>query len=263
ILGRLLEELSDDSERVETQVSPAVWTHHAIEQMEEWVGTRIAGQDPSVLRRSRFSVLYNNATVRVAEEWEKVLLAHISHLTDRPGRRIAAGEEALRRMVQFCDQAAAAQSEVVAQQHDMVNLARDQLRVALDACRGSGTGLSRLFGGGPQRTVRSFLEELRVFAYARLAEDTLEAGVHFFQKLRGRLEERLNDLGFCRQRLRHLQQSMSEPADAAHDAGVSEGTSGSSLHGDSFGTLFQGASTVQVVLPEGATTLEQAALQCV
>src|SRR5262249_5173861 len=112
ILGRLLEEPSDDSERVETQVSPAVWTHHAIEQMEEWVGTRIAGQDPSVLRRSRFSVLYNNATVRVAEEWEKVLLAHISHLTDRPGRRIAAGEEALRRMVQFCDQAAAAQSEV-------------------------------------------------------------------------------------------------------------------------------------------------------
>jgi hypothetical protein len=263
LLGRLLNELADDADRAETQTSPAVWTRHAMEQMDEWVGTQVASPEQSMLRRSRFSVLYNQATVSLAEQWEKTLLSHISHLTDRPGRRIAAAEEALRRMIDFCEQAAAAQSEVVEQQHDMVDVAREQIRVALEACRTGAGGLRGLFGGGPQRGVRHFLDELRVFSYARLAEDTLEAGVQFFQKLRGRLEERLNDLGFCRQRLRNLQQALAEPADAAHEHNGQDTTSDSSLPGDSFGTLFQGASTVQVVLPEGATTLEQAAMQCV
>lgn len=264
ILGRMLGELAEDAERPEIQANPAIWATHAIERLEEWVGSRTAGHDPSVLRRSRFSVAYATATQQVAESWEKVLLAHTSHMCDNPGRRIAASEEALRRMIDFCEQASVAQGEVVEQQHEMVSVSREQLKLAIDACRGGASGLSRLFGGGAQRSVRNLLEELRVFAYARLAEDTLEAGVQFFQKLRGRLEDRLNDLGFCRQRLRHLQQALGEPPDAAHDSGRSEKNgSESSLPGDSFGTLFQGASTVHVVLPEGAGTLEQAALQCV
>ncbi|MFL5341930.1 MAG: hypothetical protein ACJ8F7_17425 [Gemmataceae bacterium] len=217
-----------------------------------------------MLTRSRFSVLFNTATQHVAEEWERLLLAHTSHLTDKPGRRLANHEEALRRMVAFCEQAAEAQTKVVEQQHDMVRTSREALRDALETCRLGAGGLSRWLGVGPVRHLRTFLDQLRVFAYARLAEDTLDAGTQFFHKLRGRIDERLNDLGFCRQRLRHLQQSLAEPADPSFDAGRLEYSPGRSpLPGDSFGNIFQGTTTVRIVLPDGATNLEQAAFNFV
>ena len=264
ILARVLTEVNEDADRPEVQTDAGSWAQQALAQLEEWVGARGGDAQLSVLSRSRFSVFFNRATQSVAEEWEKLLVAHISHLTDRPGRRLANCEEALRRMTAFCEQAAEAQAEVVEQQRDMVRTARESLALALESCRLGTGGLSRLFGVGPVRNVRTFLDQLRVFAYARLAEDTLDAGAQFFHKLRGRLDERLNDLGFCRQRLRHLQQALAEPADPAVDSRRLEyGPDRSPLPGDSFGSIFQSASTVRIVLPEGAMTLEQAALNFV
>ena len=264
ILARLLNELNEDSNRPEIQANIGFWAQHAVSQLEEWIGARGSDSQVSVLCRSRISVLFHQATQYVADEWEKLLLAHTSHLADRPGRRLATAEEALRRIAAFCEQAAAAQMKVVDQQHDMVRTAREALRLALETCRLGAGSLSRFLGGGAGRHLRAFLDQLRVFAYARLAEDTLDAGTQFFQKLRGRIDERLNDLGFCRQRLRHLQQFLAEPADPALDPRRLEHSPGRSpLPGDSFGSIFQGASTVRVVLPDGATNLEQAAFNFV
>jgi hypothetical protein len=136
------------------------------------------------------------------------------------------------------------------------------LRQALDQLRNNSGGITRLLGVAPARHARHFLEQMGIFAYARLGEDTLEAGTQFFQKLRGRLDERLTDLGFCRQRLRHLQQALAEPADPAFDPSrMDHSPARSPIPGDAFGNVFQGASTVRVVLPSGATHLDQAAQQ--
>jgi hypothetical protein len=208
-----------------------------------------------VLRRSRFSVLYTDAAHNIAAEWEKTLIETVSEAMDQPGRRVAAMEEAIRRLLDFCEQAAASQAAVVEQQRNMVRTSRDQMRATLEQCRSGPGGISRLLGMGQQRTVRHFLEQLRVFCFARMAEDSLEAGTQFFKKLRGRLEDRLNDMGFCRQRLRHLQQELAEPDPA-------NSTASQRLGGtieDSYTGIFQGSDTVRVVLPAGAATLEDAA----
>jgi len=263
IVARLLAEMTEEAGRPEVLNNPSIWAQHAVEQFEEWIGSRHTGAESSVLRRSRFSVLFMQATNTVAEEWEKLLMLQCAHLMDRPGRRLATAEEALRRMIAFCEEAARVQQSVVQQQHEIVRSSREQLRAAIEQCRGGG-GLSRLFGGGGQRGLRQFLDQLKVFAYTRLGEDTLDAGVQFFQKLRGKLEERLSDLGFCRHRLRHLQEALAEPQQAAFSSHHGELSPVDSPYGgDVFGSIVQGNSTVHVVLPDGATTLEQASRQCV
>lgn len=262
IVARLLVEMTEDAERTEVVNNPGFWAQHAVEQFEEWIGSRTSGMESSVLRRSRFSVLFMQATNTVAEDWEKLLMAHCAHLMDRPGRRLATVEEALRRMIDFCTDAAKAQQAVVLQQHEIVRSNREQLRAAIEQCR-SGGGFARIFGGGGHRSLRLFLEQLKEFAYARLGEDTLDAGVQFFQKLRGRLEERFSDLGFCRHRLRHLQEALAEPH-AAFDSHHGEITPiDSPFSSDAFGSIMKGNSTVHVVLPHGSSTLEQASQQCV
>jgi hypothetical protein len=264
ITARLLDEMAEDAQRLEVETNPGFWAQHAVEQLDEWVGTHGSSHDSAVLRRSRFSVLFSNAVQFVAEEWERRLLQNLAGLMDRPGRRLAAMEEGLSRLIVFCDQAAQAQMEVVEQQHAAVRASREKLAVALEQCRAGRGSLGRLFGGSTQRAVASFLEQLRNFSYTRLAEDTLVAGAQFFQKLRGRLEERLSDMSFCRQRLRALQQSMGEPQDFTVaplllEQPLSEG----SLPQDTLGSLCRSSSTIRLVLPEHMNNLDEAAREFV
>lgn len=256
IVNRLLGELNEEANRSEVLSNPAAWAQRAVEQLEEWVGTRATGADDSMLRRSRFSVLYNDAAQAAASDWERRLIESVSEVMNQPGRRVAAMEEAIRRLIDFCEQASVAQAQVVGQQHDMVRSAREQLRSSLDQCRSGPGGFSRLLGVGQQRQVRQFLDQLRVFCFARMAEDSLDAGTQFFKRLRGRLEERLNDMGFCRQRLRHLQNELAEPAEALNPS-ARQRLSG--VEEDTYSGVFQESGTVRVVLPEGANTLEEAA----
>src|SRR5439155_15897967 len=48
-----------------------------------------------------------------------------------------------------------------------------------------------------------------------LAEDSSAAVLQFFAALRGKLADRMRDLGFCRQRLRGLQDLLQAPADTS------------------------------------------------
>src|SRR5262249_41188453 len=84
----------------------------------------------------------------------------------------------------------------------------------------------------------------------------------FLAALDGRLHERLRDLSFCRQRLRHLQISLETSAAAEIDeapAGL-EATPNSPLtSAESFWDAIRQSATTRVVLPEGETDLERAA----
>ena len=69
--------------------------------------------------------------------------------------------------------------------------ARDQVRRALDQCRSGAGALGRFLGVGMSRHVRQFLEHLRIFAYARLAqdEDPRVFGPEVFSELAGRFTQ--------------------------------------------------------------------------
>src|SRR5438105_14785836 len=82
-----------------------------------------------------------------------------------------------------------------------------------------GAGGFSFFGGRNRRLLRVFMDHLAAYARQCLAEDLGAAVQQFLAALDGKLHERLRDLSFCRQRLRHLQVALE--AGPAADAGDS------------------------------------------
>src|SRR5205823_549506 len=60
VLARLLDEIGEDANRPEVEGNTGFWATHAIERLDEWLGTRATGPDASVLRRSRLSILFQH-----------------------------------------------------------------------------------------------------------------------------------------------------------------------------------------------------------
>ena len=127
----------------------------------------------------------------------------------------------------------------------------------------------RLFGGRSNRKLlRAFVESLSQFAHQRLSEDAILACRQFFNALHGLVQERLRDLQFCRQRLRHLQQGLQGHAaegeeDAATTRAVLETPSGKSP-APSTEAFYEGlrqSATARVVLPDSEQELERAAIR--
>ncbi len=253
ILARLLSELAEESTRSDLSQNPGTWAVHAVGQVEEWVGCRATTSDESILRRSRFSVAYSKAAKAVADTWTRRLFKRIRALADSPGRRTAAVEQGIQRMMAFCEQAAAAQADVVHSQQAMIHSAREQLRRALDQCRGGGSTIGRFLAGNSLRQIRALLEQLRIFAFARLAEDTLDSGRQFFEHLYSGLNEKLADLEFVRQRLRHLQEEIADAANAVLEPG------GPTQGNSSCSAVLPRSKTTRVVLPDGVQDLDEAA----
>src|SRR5262249_7395940 len=112
---------------------------------------------------------------------------------------------------------------------------------------------------------RVFMDHLAAFARQCLAEDVSAAVGQFFVVLRGRLNDQLRDLTFCRQRLRHVVETMSEPANSLddpieHHQGTEVSPSPVPLvSAESFWEAIREATTARVVLPTGEVDLEQAA----
>ena len=65
--------------------------------------------------------------------------------------------------------------------------------------------------GRNRSLLRNFMDALAYFAHQRLAEELIAAVATPNLLLTGRLTERGRDLGFCRQRLRHLYESLESP----------------------------------------------------
>jgi hypothetical protein len=97
-----------------------------------------------------------------------------------------------------------------------------------------------------------------------LAEEVAAAGSQFFGLLHARLEERLRELSFCRQRLRHLQEALeaspedSEALAAGHFSVEPLGNTPMPST-EAYWEAIRQTDTVRVVLPAGDTDLEKAA----
>jgi hypothetical protein len=263
-LSRLVANLEEQYDQAGKLADQGQWARQVMDQVRDWVGTHSGSDHESLFRKSRLSRALAQAAQTLAERWEQRLSAQAFQLMEAPGRRLAAAETALTRMAQFCAEANTTQRGLIHQQALRTQQARAELAAAIDGVQ-SGGGFS-LFGGRTQRAVRYYLDQVSAFVQQRLHEDIADAGGQFFHKLRGRLEERLRDLSFCRQRLAHLLQTLTAPMNQLDRLNsVSDWShSPSPLPlADPMNEALHGSTTLQIVLPNGSTDLEQCALSFV
>jgi hypothetical protein len=200
---------------------------------------------------------------------------------DHGGRRIAVAEAAVARFIHYCDEQLLSLQQKIEQRAARSSQGQEQLEQALQNCI-TGAGNWSLFGGRSRRLLRVFVDHLAAFSRQCLAEDLSAAVLQFVAALRGRLGDRMRDLGFCRQRLRHVQEMLSRQGedDEGDAENVSEtmtfsrntpasgmwptvpsGAMGQTplLCAETYWQNIRESSTNRVVLPQGDSELEQSA----
>lgn len=278
-LTSLLAKLEEQSQQSVALDDPSSWVRQAVARVRELVAAGTAtdaagpanGTSLGEWRKSRLSRALAAAAEQVAEQWDSRLAGAAFDLMEHPGRRVAAAEAALERFVQFCAERAAAYGARREQQAVRTQRAWEQLERALEGCMtggdGSGWGLPAflLFGNRSRRLLRVIMDHLAAFTRQCLAEEVTAADQSFFEILRGRLSDRLRELTFCRQRLRHLQEYLESNVEEANDGaatslgvGVTPGQS-PLPSAESFWESIRQSATIRVVLPQDETDLERAA----
>jgi hypothetical protein len=126
---------------------------------------------------------------------------------------------------------------------------------------GQGGGFN-LFGGKARRLLRTFMDELTAFSRQALTAAVTASVMHFYAVLRGRLQDRLRELTFCKQRLRHMQESLENPQAAADEFAAAsrfDGERSPLPSAESYWETIRETETAKLVLPDGETELERAA----
>jgi hypothetical protein len=255
-IERWLHGLEGQLEAGGRRAESGVWSRGAWDQAREFIGTRPTSDLDSTVRRGRLSKALDEGVRRVADAWGNEFAELTRQLEEEPGHRLAAVETALRRLAEVCDDAAAAIDARVQQFGVKVRQARADVQAALDACQ-AGSGSFSFFGGRSNRSLRHYLDQLRGFARLRLQEDLLDATARFYRALRGRIEDRLRNLSFCRARLAHLLRGLESPL--AHlPAGTDTPVA---LSEEALQQTLHPTNTLQVVLPSGEKHIDRSAAQ--
>jgi eukaryotic-like serine/threonine-protein kinase len=175
----------------------------------------------------------------VADAWVRKLAGAAAVLLAVPGRRVAAAEAGLTRIIEFCEQAEQAAAWQASEAGRRSEQAYDQVRAAAEVCAHGGR--FSLFGNKDHKNMRALLAALGQYAAARSDEEGLAAAARFFKKVKAGLEDRQRELGICRQRLTHLRRALEVPE-----------TAGASICGGP-------SPTVELLLPDGGEEVEWAA----
>jgi hypothetical protein len=268
-LTGLLAALEEQSGQSIAHEDPSNWARQAVTRVKDWVGSSEPGEEVHDWRKSRLTRTLTTAAQKAAEEWNQKALPAVFRVMEQPGERVAAAEAALTYLQQLCEAAAERQSNLLEAQQTQTAQAWKQVESAVADCQTGGGGF-RLFGGrSNRRLLRAFMEALSYFARQRLAEETTGAIRQFFIALRGRIEERRRDLGFCRQRLRHLMEALEGQTGADEDplAITRQNADSTTMSqsplpsAESFWEAIRESPTARVVLPDGEQDLERAAVR--
>jgi eukaryotic-like serine/threonine-protein kinase len=269
VLAGVLAKLEEQALQPVAQTDPGNWARQALGRVREWVGTPGEGDgEYNEWRKARMARVLVAAAQKLAEDFDQQLSKEAMELLSHPGARLAAAETALSRLQQHFAGAAEAMNTALAQHASRTLQAHRLTEEATQECIKGGSGYLFFGGRSRGRQLRYFLDQLGAFAHLRLKEEQTAAARQCLLALAGRFAERLRDLGFCRQRIRHLQQNLEQgPADPDEDLASTRPGSEFTLSRsplpaiDSFWQAIRQSSTARVVLPEGAEDLEQAALR--
>jgi serine/threonine protein kinase len=264
-LTKLLGAVEEQSQQFIAHDDPGGWARQAVSRVKEWLGSGIQPLGTSTIaqRKSRLTKALESAAAELAAEWDQRLAEVAYGLMEHPGRRVAVAERALARMVEYCNEAAAAHAARQERQHPRTSKANQQLQTAMENCVAGAGGFS-WFGNKTRRLIRVFMDHLAAYSRQCLAEDVAAALGQFFGHLQGKLSDRQRDLVYCRQRLRHMQESLDSNNVALDESepSLNAGDSHSPtpfLSSESFWETIRDSATTRVVLPDGQADLEQTA----
>jgi serine/threonine protein kinase len=224
---------------ITADLSTAEWARDAFEAVINLVGVKGSNDPADAARTGKLPKIYSAAVNSVCSIWIKKMGASGLQLLEEPGRRIAAAEAGLARLIEFCEQA---ELEATRSAIEFVRRSEQgyaQARAAAEACAHSG-GFS-LFGGKDQRNMRALMTALTTYTTCRTAEEAQAGAVRFFRKLKAGLEDRQREMAICRQRLTHLRRALEIPE-----------TAGASICGGP-------SPTVELVLPDGGEEIDWSA----
>ncbi len=238
---------------------PPAWAKKAVDRVTNWVGPSGMEDGSGSYLHSRVTRSLNQAVVDLANEFTTRLNEYAIQLMERPGKRIAATEEALARMVQFCGQMADSVLRQIPPLSEEVVDAWANVKASHEVVA-HGSGFS-LFGNRTAKNQKSLVSDLTAFARAKLREQLVSATARLYRNMYNGLEEKVRDLAFCRQRLSHLERIL-EPGSAGSHSGshpglLPTGTGDASLAS----AITQGGD--QVLLPFGESNIEWAAARFV
>jgi hypothetical protein len=268
-LARLLATLDEQSLQPIAQDDPGNWGRQAVHRVREWIGSGSeSDQEVNEWRKTRLSRALAAASQKVADEWDKKLSQELFGLMEFAGARVAPAEAALVKLQNYLQSCVHTLKESIDAQAVQSVQAWTQVERSLEGCMGGGGGF-RLFGNRPRtRQLKTLVESLAHFGRQRLAEETLWGARHFYVALKGKLAERSRDLGFCRQRLRHLKENIeSGPADPDEETATTRLNADYTVtrsplpSTESFWEAIRQSATARVVLPDNEQDLERAAIR--
>lgn len=268
VLAGMLAKLEEQIMQPLAQEDTANWVKQALSRIKDWLGTGEPDTDVGDWRKTRLTRALAAAAQKVAEEWDQYLAKDSFGMMEHPGSRVAVAEAALEHLRQHCLKISEGLTGQMSQHATKTQTAWKHVEAAIRDVAG-GSGGFRLFGGGSKtRKLRNFIECLAQFARHRLTEEVLGAVKNTFAVLGAKLADRGRDLGFCRQRLRHLMENLDyNPADETEDlTGTRPGSDHTLTRSpiptpDAFWDVIRQTATARVVLPDGEEDLERAALR--
>ena len=266
VLTGVLAKLDEQSMQPVAQADPGAWARQALNRVRDWVGSPGEG-DPELneWRKSRLGRVLLVAAQKVAEECEQLVSREALDLMSHPGARLNVAESAIGQLQRHFATEAEKIDTALGQHAARAVQAQRAAEASAHDCATGGGGFLFFGGRSRARQLRHFLDQLAAFGHARLKEEQVVAARHCLGALASKLADRLRDLGFVRQRLRHLQENLEQgPVESDEDLRLSSEYSlaKSPLPAiDSFWQAIRQSETARVVLPEGAEDLEQAALR--
>ncbi|MCI0464650.1 MAG: tubulin-like doman-containing protein, partial [Gemmataceae bacterium] len=265
-LTGLLATVTEQSFQPIAEEDPAGWARQALTRVRDWIGNAVENaQDLNDWRKSRLNRALAAAAQKLAEEHDKELFPEVLALMEHSGARVATAEAALTKLQDYFQSATQEQRQRLDRFAARTAQLWQQVEAALEDCSTGGGGF-RLFGGrSTRKLLRAFIDALAQYARQRFQEEMTVACRSCYAALHGRLGERLRDLAFCRQRLRHLQESLEHGADP--DEELTATRPGSELtvshtplpSTEAYWEAIRQSPTARVVLPEGEEDLERAA----
>jgi hypothetical protein len=266
VLNAFLNKLEEQADGGTARDDPAYWCQDVLHRLKEWVGASTAPRaDSTDWQRSKLNRLYTGSVQHVVEEYVESLSGPARRMFDLPGPRLQAADAAYRQLHEKLNVLIEAQHLQVRELRAYSEQAWQQVNEAFETCIKPGSFF--LFAGmRMQKLLRAFLEKIREFTWHRLAEQQARALEEVFRQLQVRLVELQRDLTFCSQRLQHVEYTLlaaPTEAEAALTRRAQEEEDDIRSTYTSSKMLHEAALVLasRVVLPEGQTDLEKAAIR--
>jgi serine/threonine protein kinase len=262
--------------RLETQATessiarddPTEWCRKAFEDISQMVSSGVGAiEATSELAKSWLHRTFDQNARKVVDQYvQSFLTTPVQQMFDQPGYRLAAVEGVYLRWLQRVEERLEEQKPLMAEQQKITVARWQGVEQSLAECLNPGQFF--LFAGKRmQKLLKSFVEKLATYARQRLGEEGVRTVSYFYTALRGRLNDLLRDLNFCRQRMKHLQDTLlNTPTEeqqelpgtdlipSTEDTHASSAMSSSAMLRDA-----AMAMASRIVLPDGAKDLEEAA----